>query len=109
MEVSAKRGTTEKMSRLRKVIAQRMKDSLQNSAQLTTVIEVDVTRLVGRLEVTVQDDGRGLPEGFDLDASTNLGLSIVRTLVESELGGRLTVDTAPSGRGTRVMVDVPLT
>ncbi|HEX6148643.1 sensor histidine kinase [Nocardioides sp.] len=72
-------------------------------------IEVDVTRLVGRLEVSVQDDGRGLPRGFDLDASTNLGLSIVRTLVESELGGRLTVDAAPSGRGTRVVVDVPLT
>ncbi|WP_432493311.1 2-oxoglutarate dehydrogenase, E2 component, dihydrolipoamide succinyltransferase [Kineococcus gypseus] len=45
VEVSAKRGTTEKMSRLRKVIAQRMKESLQNSAQLTTVIEVDVTRI----------------------------------------------------------------
>jgi 2-oxoglutarate dehydrogenase E2 component (dihydrolipoamide succinyltransferase) len=43
--VSALRGTTEKMSRLRKVIAQRMVESLQTSAQLTTVIEVDVTRI----------------------------------------------------------------
>ncbi|PPK95328.1 2-oxoglutarate dehydrogenase E2 component (dihydrolipoamide succinyltransferase) [Kineococcus xinjiangensis] len=42
---SAKRGTTEKMSRLRKVIAQRMVESLQTSAQLTTVIEVDITRI----------------------------------------------------------------
>ena len=33
--------------------------------------------------------GVGCPTGFDLDASTNLGLSIVRTLVESELGGQL--------------------
>ncbi len=71
-------------------------------------IDLVVTRLVGRLEVTVEDDGRGLPAGFDLDASTNLGLSIVRTLVESELGGRLTVDAAPSGQGARVVVDVPL-
>ena len=55
MEVSAKRGTTEKMSRLRKVIAQRMKDSLQNSAQLTTVIEVDVTR-VARLRARAKDN-----------------------------------------------------
>ena len=39
------RGTTEKMSRLRKVIAQRMVESLQVSAQLTTVVEVDVTRI----------------------------------------------------------------
>ena len=43
--VSPKRGTTEKMSRLRKVIAQRMVESLQVSAQLTTVVEVDVTRI----------------------------------------------------------------
>ncbi|WP_345713892.1 2-oxoglutarate dehydrogenase, E2 component, dihydrolipoamide succinyltransferase, partial [Kineococcus glutinatus] len=43
--VSAKRGTTEKMSRLRKVIAQRMVESLQTSAQLTTVIEVDITKI----------------------------------------------------------------
>ena len=39
------RGRTEKMTRLRKVIAERLVDSLQNSAQLTTVIEVDVTRI----------------------------------------------------------------
>ncbi len=45
VSVSAKRGTTEKMTRLRKVIAQRMVESLQTSAQLTTVVEVDVTKL----------------------------------------------------------------
>jgi pyruvate dehydrogenase E2 component (dihydrolipoamide acetyltransferase) len=39
------RGKTVKMSRLRKVIAERMVESLQVSAQLTTVIEVDVTRI----------------------------------------------------------------
>jgi 2-oxoglutarate dehydrogenase E2 component (dihydrolipoamide succinyltransferase) len=39
------RGKTEKLSRLRTVIAQRMVESLQVSAQLTTVVEVDVTRI----------------------------------------------------------------
>jgi 2-oxoglutarate dehydrogenase E2 component (dihydrolipoamide succinyltransferase) len=39
------RGRTEKMSRLRKVIAQRMVESLAVSAQLTTVVEVDITRI----------------------------------------------------------------
>ena len=39
------RGRTEKMSRLRAVIAERMVESLQTSAQLTTVVEVDVTRI----------------------------------------------------------------
>ena len=39
------RGRTEPMSRLRKVIAERMVDSLKVSAQLTSVVEVDVTRI----------------------------------------------------------------
>ncbi|WP_405084506.1 2-oxoglutarate dehydrogenase, E2 component, dihydrolipoamide succinyltransferase [Microbispora sp. NBC_01389] len=39
------RGRTEKMSRLRQTIAKRMVESLQVSAQLTTVVEVDVTRI----------------------------------------------------------------
>jgi 2-oxoglutarate dehydrogenase E2 component (dihydrolipoamide succinyltransferase) len=43
--VSPKRGTREKMSRLRKVIATRMVESLQVSAQLTTVVEVDLTKI----------------------------------------------------------------
>jgi two-component sensor histidine kinase len=71
-------------------------------------IEVGVTRLVGRMEVGVEDDGRGLPPGFDLDAASSLGLSIVRTLVESELGGQLSLGAGTGGRGTRVVVDVPL-
>ena len=43
--ISPLRGTTVTMSRLRKVIAARMVESLQVSAQLTTVIEVDVTKI----------------------------------------------------------------
>jgi 2-oxoglutarate dehydrogenase E2 component (dihydrolipoamide succinyltransferase) len=39
------RGSTEKISRLRKVIAERMVESLQTTAQLTSVVEVDVTRV----------------------------------------------------------------
>ncbi|MBC9733212.1 sensor histidine kinase [Nocardioides marmotae] len=71
-------------------------------------IRMTVRRGEGRLRLTVDDDGRGLPEGFDLDGSTNLGLSIVRTLVESELGGRLELGPVPAGPGTRASVDVPL-
>ncbi len=44
-EVSPLRGTSQKMSRLRKVIAARAVESMQSSAQLTTVVEVDVTRV----------------------------------------------------------------
>jgi 2-oxoglutarate dehydrogenase E2 component (dihydrolipoamide succinyltransferase) len=45
LEVSPLRGTTEKMSRLRKIVAQRMLEAVQSQAQLTTVMEVDVTRV----------------------------------------------------------------
>ncbi len=70
-------------------------------------ITMTVQRLVGRLHVTVEDNGCGLPQGFDLDTSTSLGLSIVRTLVESELEGFLEVGPRPGG-GTRVAVDLPV-
>jgi 2-oxoglutarate dehydrogenase E2 component (dihydrolipoamide succinyltransferase) len=42
---STLRGTTERMSRARQVIARRMVESLQTSAQLTTVVEADVTAI----------------------------------------------------------------
>ncbi len=70
-------------------------------------IMLTARRLVGRLHVTVEDNGRGLPAGFDPDTSTSLGLSIVRTLVESELDGMLEMGERPGG-GTRVGVDVPV-
>ncbi len=57
------------------------------------------------LAVSVADDGAGLPVGFD-PAAGGLGLQIVRTLVEGELGGRLSM--GPADPGTRVDVELPL-
>ncbi|PID54617.1 MAG: dihydrolipoamide acetyltransferase, partial [Micrococcales bacterium] len=54
-EPSSKRGSTEKMSRLRKIIAERMVESLQTSAQLTSVLEVDITRIAA-LRARVKDE-----------------------------------------------------
>ena len=45
VEASALRGTSVPMSRLRKVIAERAVASMQQSAQLTTVVEIDVTEV----------------------------------------------------------------
>lgn len=60
-----------------------------------------------RLLVSVQDNGRGLPEGFDARTAGNLGLQIVRTLVEGELGGTFDMVPAPE-HGTRVVLDLPV-
>ena len=53
-DVQKLRGTTQKASRIRQTIATRMRESLQNSAQLTQVIEVDMTR-VARLRKQHKD------------------------------------------------------
>jgi two-component sensor histidine kinase/PAS domain-containing protein len=71
-------------------------------------VDVTATRGRERLAITVQDDGRGLPEGFDAQRAGNLGLQIVRTLVVGELGGTFDMVPAP-GRGTRVVLELPLT
>ena len=69
-------------------------------------VEVSVQRgEAGLLRMQVTDDGRGLPAGFDIDASGRLGLQIVRTLVETELGGQLRL-TPAAGGGTVATVEV---
>jgi two-component sensor histidine kinase len=52
------------------------------------------------LRIRVIDDGKGLAEGFDLDSAEGLGLSIVRTLVTTELGGSIVMrDATPEDAG----------
>ncbi|PZF87545.1 2-oxoglutarate dehydrogenase, E2 component, dihydrolipoamide succinyltransferase [Micromonospora deserti] len=51
---SAKRGTTEKLPRIRATIAKRMQQSLHEMAQLTTVVEVDVTK-IAKLRAQAKD------------------------------------------------------
>ena len=58
------------------------------------------------LAVTVEDDGPGLPAGFSLESAPGLGLQIVRTLVQGELGGSLQLLARPGG-GTRALVELP--
>ncbi|MGH9213345.1 MAG: sensor histidine kinase [Acidimicrobiales bacterium] len=72
---------------------------------------VEIRCVDDELTVTVEDDGAGLPQGFELDTGTGLGLSIVRTLMSTELGGELGISRG-DGRGDRpgtvVTLRVPL-
>ncbi|MFW5933147.1 MAG: sensor histidine kinase, partial [Actinomycetota bacterium] len=60
------------------------------------------------LHVEVRDDGVGIPADWSIAASSNLGLRIASTLVESELGGTLEVEPVPDGPGTRCETLLPL-
>ena len=72
------------------------------------------------LELRVVDDGAGLPDHFVLEEANGLGLSIVRTLVTTELAGTIEMVAAtpadlaeagitdPAGAGTVVRLEVPV-
>ncbi len=69
------------------------------------LVTVKMRRQPDELQLSVRDDGLGLPAGFDPAASANLGLAIVRTIVEDDLRGTLTFR---GGHGTTVAISVPL-
>lgn len=67
-------------------------------------VEIVAERTEEQLEVTVRDNGVGLPEG---QVGRGLGTQIVRTLIQGELGGTIDWHTAV-GSGTEVTIDIPL-
>ncbi|MGB3827569.1 MAG: 2-oxoglutarate dehydrogenase, E2 component, dihydrolipoamide succinyltransferase [Ornithinimicrobium sp.] len=102
---SEKRGTTEKMSRLRKVIATRMVESLQVSAQLTTVVEVDVTK-VAQLRTQAKNEFQKR-EGVKLSFMPFFALAAVEALkqhptVNSSIDGEQVVFHAQENLGIAV-------
>ncbi|MEN3539731.1 PAS domain-containing sensor histidine kinase [Microbispora sp. ZYX-F-249] len=93
-------------------IAMVLTELLQNAvehgfAHCSGNVQVVVSRDADRLEFAVADDGKGLPEDFDLEATGSLGLQIVRTLVVGELSGRLSV-AGREGGGTEVRLSIPV-
>jgi two-component system, sensor histidine kinase PdtaS len=91
------------------VLTELVHNALAHAFDPGTTGEVVVTarRSGGNLDVKVSDDGNGLPPGFDIDASAGLGLSIVRTLLESELDSTLCVRPRPGG-GTEAVITLSL-
>ncbi|MBF0519219.1 MAG: response regulator [Nitrospirae bacterium] len=45
-------------------------------------------------ELVVRDNGKGIPEGFDISQSSSLGLKLIRTLAEYQLGGKIEMNTS---------------
>jgi len=92
VEPSHLRGTTERMSRARQVIARRMVESLQTSAQLTTVVEVDVTA-IARLRDRAKADFEAR-EGVKLSFLPFFALAAVEAL---KVHPRLNASIEPDG------------
>ena len=59
------------------------------------------------LVIDVLDGGVGIPEGFDIDNTSSLGLSIVRTLVD-DMGGRFELGNRGDHQGSRARVVIPV-
>ena len=79
---------------------------------MTGTIRVDLSAENSVLRVEVLDDGSGLPDGFDIDDTQSLGLSIVRDLVRSQLEGTIVMlnraATGDGERGTLVVIELPV-
>ncbi|MDV6011588.1 histidine kinase N-terminal domain-containing protein [Haloechinothrix sp. LS1_15] len=70
-------------------------------------VVVHAHRTARWLDVAISDNGKGLPAGFSVESANGLGLQIVRTLVESELRGSLSV-RARQPKGTEASLRIPL-
>lgn len=96
---------TEKATTLALVLTELVANAVEHGlADKSGEIKVQAERSPRSLKIEVVDDGVGLPEG---KVGTGLGTQIVRTLVESELRGKISW-TAPIRGGTRVVLDLPL-
>ena len=71
-----------------------------------TQLRIELQRYSNEGLVTISDDGVGLPDGFNLATSANLGLQIVLTLTENELNGELKLES--NEKGTQAKLRFPL-
>jgi len=84
---------------LQNAVEHGFQDRSQGLVQMALVDEGDIVR------IEIEDDGQGLPEGFELEQSTSLGLHIVRALVTDDLHGTLALSRRE--QGTRVDISFP--
>jgi two-component sensor histidine kinase len=92
---------------LNELLQNAVEHAFEPAAPPSPEVVVSVHRFRKQLHVTVADNGRGLPEGFELDTSERLGLQIVRTLATGELRGTIELRRRAEG-GTEAVMVVPL-
>ncbi len=85
-------------------VSELVQNAVEHAAASRVVVSLDRDD-ARHLVLSVRDDGRGLPEGFDPDAA-GLGLSIVTSLIADDLHGSCSF--GGFGSGTQVLVTVPV-
>lgn len=89
------------------VVTELIHNALEHGlAESGTNLTVEVSRLEDAAQIVIFDDGVGLPDGFTILESANLGLQIVRTLTENELKG--TINLIRTNRGTEAQLNFPI-
>ncbi len=88
------------------VVNELLQNAMEHAFPGRAAGRVVITLSEGRdaIRVEVRDDGVGLPEDFSPARSADLGLQIVRTLVQEDLKGRLSLTTA---HGARAVITMP--
>jgi len=89
------------------VVTELIHNALEHGlARRGNFLNIEIERDDEKCSIAVTDDGEGLPASFEVSASANLGLQIVRTLTENELQGTLALEQR--NPGTRASVTFPL-
>ena len=89
------------------VVTELIHNALEHGlAESGNLLTITAARSESDAQIVVFDDGVGLPEGFSLAQSSNLGLQIVRTLTENELRGN--IDLVRTSGGTEARLSFPL-
>ena len=72
------------------------------------LVEIFLDRTDQRIRMAVRDNGVGVPDDFDSETQQGLGISIIRALATSELGGAIEVRRRNDSTGSEALVEVPL-
>ncbi len=70
-------------------------------------IDIEIIRKPHQLRLQFSDDGAGLPENFSFDVQGGLGLELILTIVEEDLGGKFILSANPAG-GALADIRIPM-
>jgi two-component sensor histidine kinase len=68
-------------------------------------IEISAIQENRRIRIAIRDDGVGIPATFDISQARSLGLKLIRTLIQHQLHGSITINRE---NGTEMIVEFPV-